>query len=134
MQEQRKKLFSYAIIMLIAAIIIILIAYMSENRADMYENQLTKSESEVASVQAELVRLSNENFELKKQNEKNLTVASDFENYRVTLDIIKNAWELHNTGDNEAAQAKLSEVDRTTLDDTAGAFYDSVYAQITNVE
>lgn len=130
MQEQRKKLFSYAIIMLVAAVLIVLIAYMSENRADMYESEITKNQTEIELIQSQLAQLTNENYELKKQNEKNMTAASDFEDYRIKLDIIKAAWEMHNAGDNEGALLKLSELDRAALDDTSGAFYDSVMAQL----
>lgn len=130
MGEQKKKLFTYAIIMLVAAVIIVLIAYMSENRVDIYEQQITKSESEVAASQAELVKLRDDNYELTKINEQYMTTASDFENYRVLLNTVKEAWDLHNAGDDEAAAKKLETLDRTTLDDTVGAFYDSVLSQI----
>lgn len=68
--KKKSNIATYAVVMIICVIIIILIAAMADNREEEIGNRVMETEQTNASFENELVNLREENYKLKKEQEK----------------------------------------------------------------
>lgn len=126
-QEKKKNnIMTYAVIMIISVIIIILIAAMADDREEKIDNRIMETERANESIQNELVTLKDENYKLNKQLEEKNAVDEEYNNYKVQLSEMTNAWNLYISGDITEAANKLSAIDKSSLDDNQIAYYDAL--------
>jgi len=124
-----KKLFHYAIIMILAVLAIILYAYFSELRFnDMendYEAHIKTQEQETSAFQEKIKGLEEKNVTLekevktlKKEIEKSSGTASDNETYQQALKILSDIYILIENKEFDKAKTELEKFDTSTFDDT----------------
>ena len=127
MKKDMKKLYTYAIIMIVCVIIIVLIAAMSETRIDNfqteYEGKLTASQTEIEALEKKIAGLDEENYKLKEEAKKNLTLQSDIEKNNQALNDLTEVYRLIENGDTEKAKEKFNVIETNGFDNAALAFY-----------
>ena len=129
--KQWKNLFTYAIIMLVAVMIVILIAAMADDREKELGAKINETEETYESAQRELVALKDENYSLKKENEKLNAAQADRNHYNMVLGQLTEVWQLYSTGNLDAAVQKLALIDTAGMDQVQKGYYDALNALLT---
>lgn len=128
LKKNYKKLFGYAIVMLVCVLIIVLMACLSENRLEGYETEyeesILASQKQIEVLEEKIVELTNENFELKKQLEKNSGLESDLVTAQQALSDMKDIFEMYKGGDLSSAKKAYEKIEPIGFDDSTLAYFE----------
>ncbi len=128
LKKNYKKLFGYAVVMVVCVFIIVLMACLSENRLEGYENEYEQSilatQKQIDVLEEKLVNLTNENLELKKQLEKNSGLESDLVTSQQALSDMKDIFEMYKTGDLSSAKKAYEKIEPIGFDDSTLAYFE----------
>ncbi len=128
MSKNYKKLYGYAIIMVVCVLVIVLVAALSENRIEgyqtEYENSLTITQKQIQSLEEEISRLSKENSELQEKIDKNMSLGSDLITGQQALSDLKDIYELYKSGKADEAKEQLSKIEPIGFDDGTLMYYE----------
>ncbi len=128
MSKKYKKLYGYAIIMVICVLVIVLVACLSENRLEgyqtEYENALTLNQKQIQLLEEEIAKLSKENSELQKKLEENMSLGSDLVTGQQTMSDLKDIYELYKSGKAKDAKKQFSKIEPIGFDDATLAYYE----------
>lgn len=128
MKKNYKKIYGYAIIMVVCVIAIVLIACLSENRLEGYqtdyENTITINQKQIEGLEKELARISAENDELKKRAEETLTLQTELEQGQQAMSDMKEIYKLYKNGSRTEAKDKFSKIEPIGFDDMSLAYYE----------
>jgi cell division protein FtsB len=128
LKKNYKKIFGYAIVMLVCVLAIVLIACLSENKLEgyqlEYEQAMTVSQKQIQSLEAEIAKLSKEKAELEKNIEKSMTLQADLTtNDQAFLDM-KDIYDLYKSGKKTEAKAAFSKIEPIGFEDMALWYYE----------
>ncbi len=128
MSKNYKKLYGYAVIMVICVLVIVLVACLSENRLEgyqtEYENALTMNQKQIQLLEEEIAKLSKENSELQKKLEENMSLGSDLVTGQQTMSDLKDIYELYKSGKSKDAKKQFSKIEPIGFDDATLAYYE----------
>lgn len=128
MKRDYKKLYMYAIIMTMSVLFIVLIACLSESRLDRYqteyENMLTARQSEIQALEDKLAELEDENYELKKQAEENMTAQSKLDVQNQIMNDLTQVYKLIKEGKKQEAKDNYARIETNGFDDAALSYYE----------
>ena len=128
LKKNYKKLFGYAIVMVVCVLIIVLMACLSENRLEGYENEyeqsILASQKQVDLLEEKIVGLTNENLELKKQLEKTSGLESDLVTSQQALSDMKDIFEMYKDGDLSSAKKAYGKIEPIGFDDSTLAYFE----------
>ena len=115
-----------AIIMIISVIVIILIAKLADNRETQMGNKIIETEHANEVISNEIVALKDENYKLKKENEKYTGLEAEFLSYKDVNSAMAEVVTLIKSGDIDGAENKLISIDQNTLDETQKTYYEGL--------
>ena len=118
--KKKSNIATYAVVMIICVIIIILIAAMADNREEEIGNRVMES------FENELVNLREENYKLKKEQEKNVSKMEEETKYKAVLEVMSNIWTKINMGDTEGAKQDIISLDSSSFDDIQRGYYEAL--------
>ena len=128
LKKNYKKLFGYAIVMVVCVFIIVLMACLSENRLEGYENEYEQSilatQKQIDVLEEKIVNLTNENLELKKQLEKNSVLESDLVTFQQALSDMRDIFEMYKTGNLSSAKKAYEKIEPIGFDDSTLAYFE----------
>ena len=128
LKKNYKKLFGYAIVMVVCVFIIVLMACLSENRLEGYENEYEQSilatQKQIDVLEEKIVNLTNENLELKKQLEKNSGLEADLVTSQQALSDMKDIFEMYKTGNLSSAKKAYEKIEPIGFDDSTLAYFE----------
>ncbi|MBO5363997.1 MAG: hypothetical protein J6A56_00840 [Clostridia bacterium] len=132
-EKRRKNLGTYAVIMVLAAVLLILIAAMADNREEHYEEQINQQTQLNVDIQNQIVRLEDENYKLKKETEALKTNSAEQEQALTVYQTLSEVYALALSGkEREAAERlKLKINDPSALTEEEKAAYDTLVKQLT---
>ncbi|MBR5155233.1 MAG: hypothetical protein IKW62_01970 [Clostridia bacterium] len=128
MKKNYKKLYSYAIIMVVCVLAIVLIACLSENRIEgyqtEYEHALTVNQEQIQLLEEEIANLTKENYELKEKLEDNMSLGSDLITGQQAMSDMKDIYELYKSGKVAEAKKQFGKIEPIGFDDAALMYYE----------
>ena len=102
MQKNYKKLYGYAIIMVVCVLIIVLIAALSDNRLKgyqtEYEEEMTAGQKQIEMLEEQIATLSEENSELKKEIAQAQKLGSDLVTVQQAMSDLKDIYQMYKSG------------------------------------
>ncbi len=128
MNKNYKKLYGYAMIMVICVLVIVLVACLSENRVEgyrtEYKNELTVHQKQIQSLEEQIASLTAENTELKKELDENMSLGSDLVTNQQAMSDMKDIYELYKSGKEVEAKKQINKIEPIGFDDAALAYYE----------
>lgn len=121
----KSKLGTYAVIMLLSAIIIIIIAAMADNREARFITELEATNQTNMTIQNEIVSLKDENYALKNEKESLSKQLEEISAENKIYNILSEGLSLLKS-DKKAAKAKLSEIDEAALPENCKQIYETI--------
>lgn len=97
MSEEKKKfknLSTYVVCMVLTIVILIIFAAMADNREELFENQIQEKEQANITIQNQIVSLTEENYNLKQEAEKQTQIISQQNEEVQFLTLMNEAWML----------------------------------------
>ncbi len=127
-EKNRKKLGTYAVIMVLAAVFLIIIAAMADHREEHFEDQISQQTKLNVDIQNQIVRLEDENYKLEKEAEELKANAAATEQALNLYKTLSEAYELALSGDKKHAteRLKLKITDPSVLTEEEKAAYDKL--------
>lgn len=128
MKKNYKRIYGYAVIMVVCVLIIVLIACLSENRIADYQNQyeedMTISQKQILTLEEKISALEKEKSELEKQLKEKMTLGSDLVTSQQTMADLKEIYEKYKSGNTAQAKAALDRIEPIGFDDMTLAYYE----------
>ena len=128
MEKNYKRIFGYALIMVISVLIIVLIACLSESRLEnfqeQYQENITINQKQVLELENKIERLEKENSKLKEKLEKNLTITSDVVTSQQALSDLKDIYQKYKAGKVAEARTDLDKIEPMGFDDATLSYYE----------
>lgn len=128
MEKNYKRIFGYALIMVISVLIIVLIACLSESRLEnfqeQYQDNMTINQKQVLELENQIDRLEKENSKLKEKLEKNLTITSDVVTSQQALSDLKDIYQKYKSGKVAEARSDLDKIEPMGFDDATLSYYE----------
>ena len=128
MEKNYKRIFGYALIMVIIVLIIVLIACLSESRLEnfqeQYQENITINQKQVLELENKIERLEKENSKLKEKLEKNLTITSDVVTSQQALSDLKDIYQKYKAGKVAEARTDLDKIEPMGFDDATLSYYE----------
>lgn len=128
MKKNYKKIYGYALVMIVCVLVIVLIACLSENRLEGYQSEyeqtITGNQKQIETLEAEVARLSNENAELQKQLDKAMTLGADLVTSQQAMSDMKDIFETYKSGDVKSAKDAYRKIEPIGFDDSTLAYFE----------
>ncbi len=122
-KKNYKKLYGYALIMVLCVLAIVLVTALSENRLEdykgEYEEAMTAGQKQIQQLEEKIVQLTNENQKLKNEQEKTQSLGSDLITNQQIISDLKDIYLQYKTGDAKGAKAELDKIEPMGFDDGA---------------
>ncbi len=93
-EKKHKNLTTYVICMILTIIILIIFAAMADNREELFESQIQKQEQVNLTIQNQIVSLTDENYSLKQEIDKQSQIIGQQSEEIQFLTILNEAWML----------------------------------------
>ncbi len=123
-----KKIYSYAIVMIIFVFAIVLTVFLSETKIDnnqkKYEELLAIEKTESEKLKDRIVELEKENEELKRRKEQTITTQSDFEQHIQSMNDLTEIYKLIERKKLDEAKELFSRLETAGFDDSTLAYYE----------
>ena len=127
MKKNYTKIFGYAFILGVCALLMVLMAYLSENKLEDYEEQyktdMTISQKQILSLEEQIKKLEKENAKLKAEIGKTESLGSDLVTSQQVLSDLKEIYEKYKSGDVKSAKSALQKIEPIGFDDASLAYY-----------
>ena len=127
MQKNYKKLYGYAIIMVVCVLIIVLIAALSDNRLKgyqtEYEEEMTAGQKQIEMLEEQIATLSEENSELKKEIAQAQKLGSDLVTVQQAMSDLKDIYQMYKSGNETEAKAIFDKIEPMGFDDATLDYY-----------
>lgn len=128
MKKNYKRIYAYAIVMLLCVLAIVLIACLSENRLDSYrteyEQMLSINEKKIISLEEDIVELSEKNAELEEKAKEAERLLSDIQTGQQALSDMTDIFDLWKAGKKSDARQQFSKIETAGFDDANLAYYE----------
>lgn len=128
MKENYKKLYGYAIIMIVCVLIIVLVVALSDNRLKgyqtEYEEEMTTGQKQIQMLEDQIVALSEENAELKKELAQSQKLGSDLVTAEQAMSDLKDIYQMYKSGKGEEAKALFDKIEPMGFDDATLDYYE----------
>ncbi len=127
-EKNRKKLGTYAVVMVLATALLIILAAMADNREEHFEDQINQQTQINVDIQNQIVRLEDENYKLAKEAEELKSKAALQEQALTVYQTLSEVYALALTGkEREAAERlKLKITDLSVLTEEERNAYDTL--------
>ena len=129
-ERRRKNLGTYAVIMVLAAVLLIIIAALADNREEHFENQINVQTQINTDIQNQIVRLEDENYKLKKEAEELKASSAAAEQAMTVYQTLTEVYALALSGNPHDATEKLKTIDTKTLTEEEKTAYDTLQKQL----
>ena len=103
-----------------------MIAKLADNRETQMGNKIIETEHANEVISNEIVSLKDENYKLKKENEKYIGLEAEFSSYKDVNSAMAEVITLVKSGDIEGAEKKLISIDQNTLDESQKTYYEGL--------
>ena len=127
MKKNYKKIFGYALILGVCALLMVVFACLSENRLEdfeeQYKNDLTLNQKQILSLEEQIKSLEKENLKLKEELNKSQSLGSDLVTSQQVLSDLKEIYGKYKSGDVTVAKAELEKIEPLGFDDATLAYY-----------
>ena len=127
MKKNYKRIFGYAIILGVCALLMVGFACLSENRMDDFEEQyqkdMTLSQKQILSLEEQIENLEKENSKLKEELKTTESFGSDLVTSQQVISDLKEIYEKYKAGDVKSAKAALKKIEPMGFDDASLAYY-----------
>lgn len=128
MKKNYKRVYGYAIIMVVCVLLIVLVACLSENRItgyrDDYETKIKGHQEQIEVLQENITKLAQENAELKKKAEETAALQSQLENGEQALSDMKDIYRQYKEGNRTEAKNSFAKIEPIGFDDASLAYYE----------
>ncbi len=128
MKKNYKKLYGYAIIMVVCVLVIVLVAALSENRLEGYQTEyeevMTAGQKQIQLLEEEIESLTNENAELKKELEKFNSLGSDLVTTQQAMSDLKEIYEEYKSGNTAEAKKRFDKIEPIGFEDATLSYYE----------
>ena len=109
-KKKYKNLSTYVVCMILTIVIVIIFAAMADNREELYETQLNEKEQLNINIQNQIVSLTEENYSLKQEVEKQTQIISQQNEEVKFFTTMNEAWMLIAQNKQSEAKAKAEEL------------------------
>ena len=127
MKKNYKRIFGYAIILGVCALLMVLVTFLSENRfedfEEQYQNDLTLSQKQIIGLEEQIEKLEKENAKLKMEVGRSESLGSDLVTSQQAISDLKEIYEKYKSGDVKSAKAELQKIEPIGFDDASLAYY-----------
>ncbi len=127
MKKNYKRIFGYAIILGVCALLMVGFACLSENRLEdfeeQYKNDLTLNQKQILGLEQQIEMLEEENARLKEAIGKSESLGSDLVTSQQAISDLKEIYEKYKAGETEVAKAELKKIEPLGFDDASLAYY-----------
>lgn len=128
LKKNYKKIFGYAMIMIVSVLAIVLIACLSENKLEGYQSEyeqaMTVTQKQIQTLEEKIAQLSAEKAELEKKIEQNMTLQSDVVTSEQAISDMRYIYRLYKSGKKSEAKEKLDIIEPIGFSDTALEYYE----------
>ena len=128
MKKNYKRIFGYALVMLACVMIMVLVACLSENRLEEYQDEynesMTLSQKQIVSLEQQIEKLEKENAELKKINEKNMSIGAEAVTTEQAFADLREIYEKYKSGKTAEAKAEFKKIEPIGFDDATLSYYE----------
>ena len=129
MSEEKKKyknLSTYVVCMILTVVIIIIFAAMADNRESHFETQLNEKEQLNSSIQNQIVSLSEENYQLQKENETSSQTIKNQEKEIFFLSLVNDIWVLLSQNQKEEEKEKAEQLKDYDMNESQTKLYQHI--------
>lgn len=114
-EKKRKNLGTYIICMVLAVIILIIFAAMADSREQHFENQIDEKEKANMHIQNQIVTLSDENYNLKQENEAQKKSLEEKQKELDFYQAMTDAWLYYERNETEKVKEIIHSINRENL-------------------
>ncbi len=128
MKKNYRRIFGYALIMCICAMILVIGACLSENRLENYQEQynenMTLSQQQILKLQEQVKTLETEKAELEKTLDDKMSLGSDLVTSQQALSDLKDIYQIYKSGNKDKAKKQFAKIEPLGFDDATLSYYE----------